>query len=513
MKSIQKYWNKNPLFIIMMLAIVTRILAIIFAKGFGMHDDHFLVIEPPQSWLDGHNFDNWLPTAKTGYRPNGSSLLYPGFNYAVFYILKLMNIVDPQIKMFIMRFITASFSLITVFYGYKITEKISNTSSANTVGLLLAVFWMMPWLGVRNLVEIICIPFLIYSVWIVLRQYDKPNPLRWFFLAGILLGIAFSIRYQTIFFAGGLGLAVLFDKRWKEMFMMAFGCLLSIILTQCIPDMLLWHYPFAELGQYIQYNVDNRYNYFTGSFFKYFGFLLGVIIFPMGLFWFFGFFKSWKKYLIIFLPTFCFLMFHSFFPNKQERFIYTIIPFLFITGVCGWNDFIKDSLYWSRHQMLYKRALTFFWVVNTILLLVFTLSYSKKSRVESMTYLSHYPNIHNLLLEDTFNKDIRMAPLFYLGQWPTMWKYTASPDFSPIAKVYKNTTSKDYPEFVLFFDDVKIEQRVDSIKKIIPHLVYETTIEPGFLDKILFKMNKYNNNQTIVIYRNTDLIPAKKVND
>ncbi|MDP4291785.1 MAG: glycosyltransferase family 39 protein, partial [Bacteroidota bacterium] len=288
MKYIQKYWTKNPLMVIMVLAIFVRLLAVIFAKGFGMHDDHFLVIEPPQSWLDGHNFDYWLPSPERGFKPNGSSLLYPGFHFAFFYILKQLHIIDPQVKMFLLRFITAAFSLITVFYGYKITEKISNKKSANTVGLLLAVFWMMPWLSVRNLVEIVCIPFMMYSVWIVLRQYDKPKPIRWFFLAGLLLGIAFSIRYQTIFFTGGLGLAVLFDKKWREMFAMAFGCLISITVVQCTPDMIMWGYPFAEFQQYIKYNIDNRFNYPTGSFFKYFEFLLGVIIVPMGLYLFYG---------------------------------------------------------------------------------------------------------------------------------------------------------------------------------------------------------------------------------
>ncbi|MDP4292561.1 MAG: hypothetical protein Q8908_15890, partial [Bacteroidota bacterium] len=268
--------------------------------------------------------------------------------------------------------------------------------------------------------------------------------------------------------------------------------------------------PFAEFQQYIKYNIDNRFNYPTGSFFKYFEFLLGVIIVPMGLYLFYGFFRGWKKYLIIFLPTFIFLLFHSLFPNKQERFIYSIIPFLFIAGVCGWNDFIAKSKYWERHQLFYKRSLTFFWVVNTIFLIVFTFSYSKKARVESMIYLSAYPNIHNLLLEDAFSHDTRMAPLFYLGQWPTVRQYAHSPQYSPIAKVYENTTAKDRPDFVLFFTDREIDRRVDSVKKIAPHLVYETTVEPGLLDKILYKMNPLNTNQTIVIYRNTDIEPVKR---
>jgi hypothetical protein len=511
MKYIQKYWAQNPLVVIMLLAAFVRLIAVLFARGFGMHDDHFLVVEIPQSWVDGLNIDNWLPSGKPGDVPSGHSLLYPGFQFALLSVMKYLHIADPQIKMYILRFIYGFFSLITVFYGYKITEKISNVTAAKSVGLFLALFWMMPWLSVRNLVEIICIPFLIYGVWIIVSRYEDSKSLRWFFLAGLIMGVAFSLRYQTVFFVGGIGLVVLYQKKWKEMLVLAFGYLISIVLIQCIPDMFLWGYPFAEFRQYVDYNIDNRYNYLTGSFFMYFGYLLGIFVFPMGLYWFFGFFRNWKKQLLLFLPTFIFLLFHSLFANKQERFVFSIIPFLIILGVIGWNDFMSGSAYWARHTKLYKRSITFFWVVNTILLIAFTFNFSKKARVESMTYLSVYPNIHNILLEDAFHNDAKMAPRFYLGQWPKVRMYANSPQFSPIAKVYQNTTPKDYPDFVLFFDEAKIEQRVDSVKKIVPNLVYETTIEPGFMDKILYRMNKYNGNQTIVIYRNADLVPVKKV--
>ncbi|NWJ52006.1 MAG: hypothetical protein HXX14_14205, partial [Bacteroidetes bacterium] len=258
------------------------------------------------------------------------------------------------------------------------------------------------------------------------------------------------------------------------------------------------------------YNMDNAYNYINGTFFKYTAFLLGIFIFPAGFAWFFGFFRNWRKQLILFLPTFLFLLFHSIFPNQQERFIYPIIPFLIILGEIGWLEFQEGSKYWNNHKKLLKRAHAFFWIANTIMLILFTINYSKRARVESMTYLSSYPNVRNILLEDVFHKDATMAPRFYMGQWPTVRVYANNPAKSPIAKVYKGVDPKDYPQFVLFFNDKNILQRVDSVKKIVPNLVYETTIHPSFLDEILYKMNKYNENQTVIIYRNANLVPQKK---
>ena len=48
---IRRYWEKNPLVVIMALAVIFRLLAAIFAKGWGMFDDHFIVIESAGSWV------------------------------------------------------------------------------------------------------------------------------------------------------------------------------------------------------------------------------------------------------------------------------------------------------------------------------------------------------------------------------------------------------------------------------------------------------------------------------
>jgi hypothetical protein len=46
---------------------------------------------------------------------------------------------------------------------------------------------------------------------------------------------------------------------------------------------------------------------------------------------------------------------------------------------------------------------------------------------------------------------------------------------------------------------------VDSMRTILPNLEYETTIQPGFIDKVVYWMNPINANEVIFIYRNTDI--------
>ncbi len=463
-----------------------------------MHDDHFLVIEPSQSLVDGIDNNQWLPGSDGDKSPLGHSWFYVGIHYYIFYFLKIITLNDPQLKMYVIRFIHALFSLITVWLGYEITKKLSDKRTAAFTGLLLAVYWFMPWLSVRNLVEIVCIPPLLGGIWIILNASDKKHVLTAYLWAGFLIGIAFSIRFQTLLFGAGIGLAILLQKRYKRTLVFGLGLLISILLIQGIVDLILWGHPFTEFTQYVKYNIENATNYIVLEWYTYLALLLGLLIPPISFFLFFGFFRSWKKHLLIFLPTVIFLVFHSYFPNKQERFILPIIPFIIILGMIGWESFRKKSNFWNKRKVLLRYCWVFFWVINLSLLSFISTMYSKKARAESMTYLSQYNDIKTILIEDMNRSAIKMPPLYYLGQWIRPYELT---NLKSVDSLSVEIAGNDYyPDFVLFIEDKNLDQRVKNMKTLFPELEYETLIEPSFVDKVLYLMNPKNANQTVHIY-------------
>ncbi|MCD4732558.1 MAG: hypothetical protein K8R74_18305, partial [Bacteroidales bacterium] len=125
-EKIYKVWKENPLKVIIWLAIITRLVAAIFSKGFGMHDDHFLIIEPAQSWVDGFDYDDWLPWNQAEGEERAYNFFYVGIMYLILLFLKTAGITNPQTVMFIVRILHGAFSIITVYLGYKITEKLSD---------------------------------------------------------------------------------------------------------------------------------------------------------------------------------------------------------------------------------------------------------------------------------------------------------------------------------------------------------------------------------------------------
>ncbi|MDP4210577.1 MAG: glycosyltransferase family 39 protein [Bacteroidota bacterium] len=520
---IKQLWNEKPLQSIIIIAVFVRLLAAFFSQGYGFHDDHFLVIEASQSWADGTDYNDWLPKSQIAANPNatpipsGHSFFYVGLHYLLFSLFNFLGIADPKIKMLLVRLLHALFSLIVVVLGYKITEKLSNKKNARQAGLLLAVLWAMPFLSVRNLMEVACIPFLFMGFWILLNAESKKDKLWYYLLAGLVVGLAFSIRFQTAVFIFGLGLYLLFKRNIKNTIAFGVGVVASILAIQGIVDMFVWHRPFAELGEYIRYNNEHKYEYGADRPEMYFLVLAGVVVPPIGLFFFWGFLNTWKKYTFLFLPTLLFLAFHVYFPNKQERFILPILPFFIMLGVIGWNEWTDKSSFWQKQQKLLKGCWAFFWSVNILLLIVFSLTYSKKSRIEAMYYFYNKGKVERILAEDSNRYGVQMLPNFYSGKWMTIYNLdkTEMPDSSYVGKLreaghyyndiytarYFTVHPDKYPQYVLFIGDKRLDERINNLKPCFPKLAFVKKYEPGFIDKVLYKLNPVNKNETVFIYK------------
>ncbi len=514
-QAIRQIWDEKPLVLILFLGIFFRIIAVIFSKGFAFHDDEFLVLDPAGSWVDGFDYNAWLGgRAEMNHAPEGPSLFFPGIHYFILKYLKWRGIMDPQYKMYILRSIMALWSLITIVVGYKITDFFAGKKVARQAGILLAILWFYPMLSVRNLVEMFCIPPLILATWFAINPKRKDRLITYLWI-GLLCGIAFNTRFQTSMFTGGLGLVVMFRKneqsishRVKQVLLFGFSFIAAVVAVQGVVDMFIWGKPFAEFTAYIKYNIDNSRGYPNGPWYNYFLVVGGILVPPISLFLMFGYFRSWKKYTILFLPAFCFFLFHSAFPNKQERFILPMVPFVIILGSIGWNEFLQTSKYWQKHPGILKGCWTFFWVLNLIALPIVSTMYTKRSRVESMYYLYCQKDLRNYMVEESYRGDATQEPMFYTGKWY----------FHPREITNEHSLLQDYqylqtvpdtlyhPNYVLFFGTENIDARIAAFKKMYPVMTYKATIEPSYLDLLICKLNPINRNETVYIYKFDDKV-------
>ncbi|MEN8225426.1 MAG: glycosyltransferase family 39 protein [Bacteroidota bacterium] len=510
--KISQAWDDQPLRIILLLAIIIRLLAVFFSKGFGWFDDHFLIIEASQSWVDGEDYNNWLPGSENNAGPTGHNLFYTGLHFLFFKLCSLLNFSDPQGKMYVIRLLHAGLSLMVVFFGYKLANYLGDKKAARSTGLLLAILWFFPFLSVRNLVEFTSVPFLLWGTWILINDTRQRPRLLNGLLAGIILGLAFCMRFQTLIYLGGIGLGLLVLGRWKEAFGAGAGIVMTAFLFLGSIDIYLWGYPFAELIEYVRYNMFNYGEYISGPWYQYFLVILGILVPPLSFYLFFGFFyefiKNRRQTLLIFLPVIIFLAFHSYFPNKQERFILPLIPFIILLGMLGWQHFLEGSGFWKRRKKLLSTSMVFFWIINIVMLMIISTTYSKRARVESMTYLSRYEGISKIMVENTNQYNTNLLPMYYLGQRAKYTEITKSRPISDITSWYVGKPHT-HPDFFIFEGEKNIRERVALLKDVFPEMEFETKISPGFIDRILFWLNPVNENQNAYIYRNTQRHPHK----
>lgn len=488
MKDIVEYFKANKLQLVLLLALITRLLAAIFAKGFAMLDDHFLVIEPAFKILENPQYWSNYYT-----EPQGHSIVYPALHYYFFQVLDALGIVNPQSQMFLLRLIHGIYSIITVYLGYKIAEKLGGKNIAFITGLILALLWPMPLMSVKNLIEMVCIPPMMAGIYYCLRE----KRVDWL-LSGIMFALAFTFRYQSAIFGAGIGMVLLFRKDFINAIILLLAFLLGAFIFQGIPDWIAWGYPFAGPIKYYTYNSTSASLYTVGPWYQYILLLIGILIPPLSLFLFFGFFRTWKR-PVIFIPTLIFIIFHSIYLNKQERFILPVLPIFIILAVWGWLEYRDKSKFHAINKWIRKINWTFFWIINTILLLLFTFTYSKKTRIEPLSYLNQNADASALLIETGKLSSFTM-PMYYHGRTIPYYMIDKHKNYDAVKD---SLDSNRFPDYAILYGRENLQARLDTLSQYYNiNLQIEKKIPQSFLDEILYRLNpEHNKSSDAFIYK------------
>lgn len=500
-KRLREWAARDPVVALTVIALVPRLVAAFFSQGYFAHDDHFLVIEAAGSWVDGHDYNYWLPWNQgADPTPSGHSFFYVGLHFVLLSGSKFLGLTDPKALMIVVRLLHAIWSLVVVRVGYRIALRLSSPAIAWRTGLFLSLFCFMPFLAVRNLVEVACIPFLMLAAWRLVRNPDRPTG-KDLLVAGIWIGMAMNIRFQTIFFAIGPGLALLFQRRWSGAMTYAVGVALPLFVIQGGIDLFLWDRPFAELTRYVTYNLANTTTYGELPWYNYLLLLAGIFLPPLSLAVMFGFFRNTKP-ILVWLPVLLFLAIHSYFPNKQERFMLPIIPLFFVLGYVSWEQWRLRSAWWNGHLRLWRGAMVFTWSLNLLILPVLCTTYSKRSRAEALYALRDQRPIVGFVIDDIEDESPPMPPLFYMGQWDMEvipWGTAHSAD--NLADHLDSMRIQRRPDIALFIGEEDLDARIDRMERDYGTVQVIGREEPGSIDRLVHWLNPVNRNETIVIAR------------
>lgn len=473
-----------------------------------MHDDHFLVVEAAASWADGEDYNNWLPWNQKGTpKAHPANFAYVGSQYLLFELFKLTGPSHPSDQALVLRILHGLYSLATIALGYLIARALAPTRKHTATGVawLLAASGLWPLLSVHQLVEMACVPPLMMGFWGLVRS----RQLRWqdILIAGIGIGIATGIRFQCGVIGVALVPVLLAQRQWQALVGVGVTALGTFSLMQA-PDLYVWGEPFVQLRGYIGYNSTHAGNYPKGPWYQYLLTLLGILLPPASLMLLWGAFHrgrsapgNWWRVVV---PIAGFLIFHSAYINKQERFILPVVPALITVGLIGWHNWRERSQWWARHRKLEGGLWATFWIISTAVVAA-SIPYSgKHSRVKAMEFL-YGQKVETFAVVQVDSGS--MPPQFYSGTWKSYHIDNRRDQQRPPLQVAASWCASP-PQFILFQGDRHLGEAVGQYKAAMPGLRYVTTIAPSRTDRWIHALNPINSVERIMIYATEDALPC-----
>lgn len=320
---------KHPLSLILLLAIIVKILAVIFTDG----------------WLTESNFN--------------------------YYTIPSSWMANPWI-VYVSRLLLGAFSLLIITIAYRITKIIADKTTALEIATFGALLWGVPYVTVHPFEGVVALPFILYGTLLIIKQHnlldsdeiDKFHRTS-FIIAGFCLGLGFAVYYNSLIYYIGILITLFILKNWKGALMTLIGYVVAVGITQTVVDLVVYHKPFvammrffSDFSSYFDWVLGLEYNIDMVVLF-----LLLVLVPPMSLILIFGFFSVFRKYILLVLPTLLTLL-YAIATLHDLDILLLAVPTYYIAGFVGWKEFYKKSQFWGRNYWLVLICYLLFAVLN-----------------------------------------------------------------------------------------------------------------------------------------------------
>ena len=338
-------------------------------------------------------------------------------------VTRAIGIRDPGLELLIVRLIQAAYSILVVYFVYRILDHASGRegrgAGAILGGLLAATFFVMPVTAVHQLEESVCQVPLLASFWWWTRSEEviARRSVMWGLASGVALGLALILRFPLIGLVAAFVAVALLQPRPVTTKLALLAGLLLIFILQGYSNALInheWWFSFkTRLGPMLhprRMALESE-GYPDNPPWHYILTLLAALIPPASVLLLAAAVKGGtaRPFLLPGIGVLAFLVSHSLIANKQERFLLPILPVLIILIVAG--------LPWLAARVarpIYRGMWWYFWIVNTVLLVIVTFSFSKKDRVEPLLTVYRRHDATGVLVAQyngTFS-----VPEYYLGR-------------------------------------------------------------------------------------------------
>jgi hypothetical protein len=491
----KKLITAHPLLTILILAVFLRLIAVIFSQGYMASDDHHETIEVAWKWhVEGKilNDDGVLTWSHVAGQDIKRSPVYNLFLLLIFKLGSFLGLSSLNQHMYLQRIIHALASLLPVIYTYKYLLYQCDRKTALYGGLAAAVFFIMPFLAVRNLIEMVAADLLVPGLFYAQRGINEKEN-RDLVIAGILGGLAWVIRPHVIMAVLPV-IAILLIKRASLKALIAFTLPLLVVFT--LAGLLDLYMIGGFLWSQYQYFAINTtvVPWAAQPFYFYIPTILLYFLPPFSLIFLGAIFQKRiiRNHGVMFWGFLVFLISHSIFSSKYARFLMPVFPLILILGMVGLYYMFQGAGWYFKRSWLRKSLWTYAILINFILLIPTTLNYSHKGRIEPLVFLSQQNDIEGIIYYCIERKVL--IPFQYLGDEQV--------DYAMV-RTYAELESLKPDDFnyAVIFTDNRLDEHIDSLKTLYQRIKPVMHSSPSIVDYILQRLNPRHNhsNQSWVV--------------
>lgn len=412
----KRYIDNHPLQFVLVVALLVRLAAAVFSQGYIHSDDHFDTIDVSYDWVrnglwgdDGHL--RWKNESAAGV---GRFPLYTLSLYAIMKGCQAVGITALDKMMYVIRVVHALLSLLPVWATYRIIHRATRRQPwAVYGGLAAGLHFALPFLGVRNLIEMVGGEFWIAAVCFLYRFLDNKQT-RWLLWAAVFSGLAWMIRFQIAFAVAPVPFILWFlARRLKPAIWFSLGVAGMILLSGLIDLYFSGVFAASTINNLrINTGLTARYNtipllyplVLLIFFIPPFSFIPAILAFRPGF---------WKRHPLLCATTAVFIAAHMLHSNQQERFMIPVVPAGLLIVILALWDRYQTRGYILRPAWLLTVPAGLAIVTNLYLLPWATTAYPHKGLIEPLIWMERMDPRPRVLLVQPDIKN--WMPVNYAG--------------------------------------------------------------------------------------------------
>jgi phosphatidylinositol glycan class B len=375
------------------LALLVRIPAVFFSRGYDFLDHQYQYIDPAYhvglggSWFLYHDYVQGL-----------RSWVYPLILAGVFKLIAWAGITEPQVMMTVTRLIHGLISLIPVAAFWTLVVRWMGWQGQRPLLLFFAANWILVYSGVQPTGPTFAVGIALTAVFL----FHGPGRL-WPFVSGLLLGLAFSCRFQDAFFGPVLLGAGLLQRRWRESVFFCLGCTITITM-QGLVDLFTWgsflHSPF----RYVAWNVfeGKMQTYGVQPWWLYGVYVCAVLVLvpPFLRSGIRALVEGAQRLPVLFAASAFYISMLNLVVRKDFRFVFHALILLLIVYA---SSLLRREKSAAKLGVLHRRV---FITAHLVVLVLVSFWYPMRGPIEAAVFLSKQPDfMTRLVVVDGANED------------------------------------------------------------------------------------------------------------